>query len=188
MAFWCLGQAIAEASVIRVESLTFCELVQKALAYPDSRWHCIRVLSFILLEWRLRQDSELRELMSLYAHRYLAGKQEGVHVCVCVCVCVCLGHTVPRAFLRCVKPAAVIPRFVEHMNTESIEWVEISNQAGGCLCLLTQLRLATASIQPFNVLLHLNFCCSRVLSPKAQKATMMMTMMTMRVMSRCRRP
>ncbi|CAE7449802.1 Kcnh6 [Symbiodinium pilosum] len=54
-----VAQAIAEASVIRIEILPFCELVQK--------------------------DSELRELLTLYAHR-----------------------------------------FVEYMNTNGIEWVEVS--------------------------------------------------------------
>ncbi|OLP90241.1 Potassium voltage-gated channel subfamily H member 6 [Symbiodinium microadriaticum] len=56
-----VAQAMAEASVIRIEVLTFCELVHK--------------------------DPELRELLSLYAHR-----------------------------------------FVEHMNEQSIEWVEVSSQ------------------------------------------------------------
>jgi len=56
-----VAQAMAEASVIRIEVFTFCELVHK--------------------------DPELRELLSLYAHR-----------------------------------------FVEHMNAQSIEWVEVSIQ------------------------------------------------------------
>eukprot|EP00439_Symbiodinium_sp_Y106_P035486 s239_g4.t1 len=59
-----VAQAMAEASVIRIEVFTFCELVHK--------------------------DPELRELLSLYAHR-----------------------------------------FVEHMNAQSIEWVEVSIQAAG---------------------------------------------------------